>query len=187
MDLRRIKAIEKANKERILKVNPNIPERSGIYFLLRKDEDFKFAYVGQAKNLLQRLAEHLRGYQHIDLSIKKHGLFSADNPTGWNIYYLEYAENELDEQEQRYIKSYANAGYQMRNHESGGKAGKITLENRKANKTYQQGLAQGYLNARKDIKKLFDKHLAFSTKTNPPNKNQEKAFEKFLAFIKIDD
>lgn len=187
MDIRHIKALEKAHKERILKVNPKVPERCGIYFLLREEGDFKFAYIGKAKNLLQRLAEHLRGYQHIDLSIKKHGLYSSENPTGWNVHFLEYEEDQLNEQEQRYIKSYANAGYQLRNHESGGNKGKIALENRKSNKTYQQGLSQGYKNAQKDIKKLFDKHLVFSAKSNPPNKLQEKAIKKFLEFLSTED
>ena len=55
-------AIEKKNKERLLKLNPRLNERSGIYFLTRIDENgFKYAYVGQAKNLLQRLASHLSG------------------------------------------------------------------------------------------------------------------------------
>ena len=42
MDMRQIKAIEKANKEKILKACPNVPERSGIYFLLREENGFRF-------------------------------------------------------------------------------------------------------------------------------------------------
>ena len=80
------KAIEKKNRERILAVNPHVDEKSGIYFLTRTDEDgFRYAYIGQAVNLLSRLAGHLKGYQHIDLSIKSHGLYSTDNIYGWKI------------------------------------------------------------------------------------------------------
>ena len=70
MNYRQLYAIKKANKERILKICPNCPETSGIYFLLREEDGFKFAYIGQSVNLLQRLADHLQGYQYIDLSIK---------------------------------------------------------------------------------------------------------------------
>ena len=35
---RQVYAIEKKNKERLLKVNPKLNDKSGIYFLLREDE-----------------------------------------------------------------------------------------------------------------------------------------------------
>ncbi len=35
------KAIERKNKERLLKVNPNLNDDSGIYFLTRADEGSK--------------------------------------------------------------------------------------------------------------------------------------------------
>ena len=71
-------AILKKNKEQWLQYY-SIKDESGIYILTRYDLDngFKFAYVGQAKKVLTRLAEHLMGYQHIDLSLKKHGIGSA--------------------------------------------------------------------------------------------------------------
>ena len=73
---KQVKAIELKNKKKLLGINPELDERSGIYFLIRKDENgFKYAYIGQAKHILTRLASHLIGYQHIDLSLKKHGLF----------------------------------------------------------------------------------------------------------------
>ena len=43
------------------------------------EEGIKYAYIGQAKHILTRLAQHLTGYQHIDLSIRKHGLYSNRN------------------------------------------------------------------------------------------------------------
>ena len=108
MNYRQLYAIKKANKERILKVCPNCPETSGIYFLLREEDGFKYAYIGQSVNILQRLADHLQGYQYIDLSIKKHGLWSEENQTGWVIHFLVFPKDQLDEQEQYYIKKYAN-------------------------------------------------------------------------------
>ena len=49
-------------------------EDSGIYVFTRQENGFKYAYVGQAKHILTRLAQHLNGYQHIDLSIKNTAL-----------------------------------------------------------------------------------------------------------------
>ena len=70
-NIAKAKVIEKQNRERLLKVNPKLNDRSGIYFLLREDENgFKFGYIGQAKHILQRLCSHLTGFQqHIDLSL----------------------------------------------------------------------------------------------------------------------
>jgi hypothetical protein len=180
---RQIYAIEKANKERILQVCPDCPDRSGIYFLLREENGFRWAYIGQARKLCTRLAQHLNGYQHIDLSLKKHGLWSDENPTGWRVHYLEFPQDQLDEMEQKYIKNYANKGYQLRNHESGGHEGKVALESRNSSRGYYDGLAQGHKNAQKMIAHLFDKHLVVSTKKNPPTVNQQKALDKFMNFI----
>jgi hypothetical protein len=188
MDMRQIKAVEKANKELILKVCPDVPERSGIYFLLREENGFKFGYVGQAKHLLTRLAQHLRGYQHIDLSIRKHGLFSDGNKTGYKIFFLEVPDDKLDEMEQKYIKQYANAGYQMRNKTSGSQGeGKQGISANRQSKGYYDGLEQGKKKCREYVADLFDKHLVVSTKKNPPTKLQEKALQKFVDFITLDE
>ena len=143
MNYNKIYAVKKANEERILKVCPNCPNTSGIYFLLREENGFKYAYIGQALRLRERLGSHLSGYQHIDLSIKRHGLWSEENPTGYKVHFLEFAENLLDEMEQKYIKQYANSGYQLRNHESGGTNGKIALDTRKESRGYYEGLNNG--------------------------------------------
>ena len=179
MNYRQLYAIKKANKERILKVCPNCPERSGIYFLLREEGGFKFAYIGKAKTLLSRLADHLQGYtQHIDRSLKKHGLWSEENPTGWTINFLEFPESELNEKEQYYIQKYANAGYQLRNIESGGNLGKTDIGERKPAKKYFDGVEQGEKNMAKRIKHLFDLHLDYKPKKEPPTVNQQKAMQK---------
>ena len=184
INYRQIKAIEQKNKERILKLCPNVPETSGIYVFIREENGFRYAYIGQAKHLLSRLAQHLSGYQHIDLSIKKHGLFSEANPCGWKLIFKEYTEEELDIAEQEYIRACANKGYQLLNHTSGGQGqGKRGLENQKAPKGYYDGLKQGYKNAQKFVANLFDKHLTYGKKSDKPNKNQEKALAKFKEFL----
>ncbi len=186
MDYRQIKAIEQKNKQRILKLQPDVPETSGIYIFLRSEDGFKYAYVGQAKRLLTRLAGHLSGYQHIDLSIKKHGLASEDNPCGWRLIWFSYPATELDEAEQKYIKEYANAGFQLRNKTSGSQGkGKSGIAENKPSKGYYDGLAQGYKNAQKYVANLFDKHLNYGKKSDRPNKNQDKALAKFEEFLRI--
>lgn len=184
MNYKQIYAIKKANEERILKVCPNCPNTSGIYFLLREENGFKFGYIGQAKHILERLGAHLSGYQHIDLSLKKHGLWSEENPNGYKVHFLEYPESQLDEMEQKYIKQYANAGYQMRNATSGSQGvGKKGLDNARPTRTYYDGLEQGYKNAQKEVAHLFDLHLDYKTKSDNPNKNQQKAYQKFKDFL----
>ena len=187
MDMRQIKDIEKVNKELILKVCPDVPDRSGIYFLLREEDGFKFGYVGQSVKLLTRLAQHLRGYQHIDLSLRKHGLYSKDNPCGYKVYFLEFPVEELDEKEQYYIKKYANAGYQMRNKTSGSQdEGKKGISANRQSKGYYDGLKQGKKKSREYVANLFDKHLVVQTKKQPPTKLQEKALQKFMDFISLE-
>lgn len=188
MDLRQVKAIEAANKKRILKVCADVPDRSGIYFLLREEDGFRYAYIGQAKHLLTRLAQHLSGYQHIDLSIKNHGLYSEENGTGWRVHFLEFPESELDEMERKYIKLYANKGYQLRNKTVGGQGqGKSGMDDNRPAKNYHDGLHQGYLNAQRFVARLFEKHLDYRQKSEKPNKNQEKAAAKFRAFLEVND
>ena len=95
---RQAKAIEAKNKRKWLALNPKLNDESGIYILTRKDENgFRYAYVGQAKHILTRLSQHLSGYQHIDLSLKSHGLYSEDNPYGWNVTSVHCPIDKLDE------------------------------------------------------------------------------------------
>ncbi len=185
-NFRRAKAIEAKNKKRILEVNPHVDEGSGIYFLTRTDDDgIRYAYIGQAKHLLTRLAQHLSGYQHIDLSIKNHGLYAADNITGWKIGFLHYQEDKLDEMEQKYIRQYAQAGYQLRNKTAGGQGeGKKQIDEYRPVKGYHDGLKQGYINASREIAHLFDLHLTVATKKDPPTVHQKNALEKFEAFLR---
>ena len=187
-NFKKIKAIEQANKKKILALNPTLSETSGIYIFTRQENGFRYAYVGQAKHLLSRVGQHLSGYQHIDLSIKRHGLWNAlDNPCGWRVVIRECPENELDEKEQYYIQYCANQGFQLYNHTTGSQGkGKRGLGDQKTPRGYHDGLRQGYLNARKEVAHLFEKHLNYSQKSDKPNKHQEKALEKFKEFLEWD-
>ena len=98
-----------------------------------------------------------------------------------------FKETELDVAEQYYVKEYANKGYQLYNHTSGGQGeGKKGIGEGKSTKGYHDGLKQGYLNAQKFVANLFDKHLTYGKKSEKPNKNQEKALEKFKEFLDYD-
>ena len=182
---RQLKAIESKNKQRILAVCPDVNDESGIYILTRYESGFKYAYVGQAKRLLTRLVQHLSGYQqHIDLSIKKHGLYSDTNPTGWQIEYANCPEEQLDNNERLLISDYANRGYQLRNKTAGGQdGGKFGIADNRPAKGYHDGLQQGYENARKEIKHLFDLYLTAVITANKPTKRHENALQKFYDFI----
>ena len=182
-----VKRMEQEIKQRLLFINPKLNEQSGIYFLTREDEQgIKYAYIGQAKHILSRLAQHMTGYQHIDLSLKKHGLISNSNMCGWNVNFLNFPEELLDEKEQYYIKKYAHAGYQLRNKTAGGQgSGKKQIDDYRPGKTYRQGVEQGMKNASRDVAKLFEKHLNVSAKNNPPTVNQMKAMDKFEKFLEL--
>lgn len=165
-------------------------DESGIYFLLREDENgFKFAYIGQAKSVLQRLCSHMTGYQqHIDLSIRKHKLYSEDNPYGWRVEFLNFPESQLDEKEKYYIKLYADNGYQLRNVSIGGQGENRdsgSIGERKAPKGYLQGIQQGRKNMARDLSHIIDKHLVVSIRSDKQgNKVSERQFEKFKELLK---
>ena len=179
------KVKEKANKKRFLKVNPTLDDKSGIYILTRAEDGIKYAYIGQAKHILTRLAQHLVGYQHIDLSLKKHGLYSDNNPCGWKVNAIHFKESELDEKEQYYIKLYANKGYQLRNKTSGSQGeGKRQIDEFRPQKGYRDGLSQGYKNAVRELRNIIDKHLTVNIRQEKAhNKVSIKAFEKFNQII----
>ena len=110
---KQIFALKNKNKQKIKQLVPDIKDKSGIYILTREENGFRYGYIGQATvSIWTRLAEHLAGYQHIDLSIKNHGWYSEENPTGYKINYFYAPKEQLNDLEQLYIKKYANAGYQ---------------------------------------------------------------------------
>ena len=170
---RQVWAMQQTSRQRITKLCPAINDNSGIYIFTRTDENgIRYAYVGQAKHLLSRCAQHLLGYQHIDLSIKKHGLFSDKNEYGYKLDYINLPESQLDDSEREYIQKYASLGFQLRNATLGGQdSGKEVIDS-KTPKGYHDGLKQGYENARKEIKEFFTKYLMVSVK------NQKDTFKK---------
>jgi hypothetical protein len=186
---KRFWAIQEANKKRWTKWaaenDADLHDAPGIYILARRDENgFKYAYVGQAKKVLSRLAQHLSGYQHIDLSLKAHKLYSAENPSGWDVYCVEYcSEEELNDAERDYIKLMADKGYQLLNKTSGGQnAGKTAISEQKSPKGYYDGKKQGYKDAQKFVAHLFDLYLKAEIK-GKNTLNAQKALQKFYDFI----
>ena len=181
------KAIEQKNKKKLLEINPKLDDRSGIYFLTRVGEDgIKYGYIGQAKHLLTRLAQHMSGYtQHIDKSLKAHGLYSSENPYGWKVDFVHAKESDLDEMEQHYIKHFANAGYQLRNKTSGSQGvGKKQIDEYRPAKGYRDGVQQGKISLARDLKHIIDKHLTVELKPEKQgNKVSMKALEKFNALL----
>ena len=181
MNYRQIYARKAECEKRIKEVCPDITSASGIYFILREENGFKFGYIGKAKHLKERLGQHLIGYQHIDLSIKKHGLWSEENPTGYKIHFLQFPESELDEKERYFIQRYANAGWQMRNVESGGTNGKTDIADRRPSRGYWDGIDQGEKRLARELKHIIDTHLVISLKKQ--TKTAQKALEKFYALL----
>ena len=180
---KKIFAIKSANIKRLKAINNDIDNKSGIYILKRVDEqDFRYAYIGQAKHLDDRLASHLMGYSHIDLSIKKHGFKNENNPYGYEIEIVHCDVDELDDLERFYIKQYANQGYQLRNNTIGGQDNKKKQLGDNIRKGYQQGVKQGQIKAYKAIKVYFDKYIEPHIK-GTPNKIKQRKLIEFLQML----
>lgn len=179
---RQRKAIEQLYKKKWLQLEPQLNENSGIYILTRTDENgIKYAYVGQAKHILSRLAQHLLGYQHIDLSLRKHGLWAENNIYGWDIKEPIYCPEEiLDDTERANILKYAGLGYQLRNKTAGGQGeGKSGIDDNKPAKGYYDGKKQGYKDCQEYIKGLA-KYLTFTAKSGKIAERKEKEFRSFI-------
>lgn len=190
-NIAKAKAIEKQNRERLLKVNPKLDDESGIYFLTRTDEDnISYFYIGQAVHILTRLAQHLVGYQHIDLSIKKRGLYSDDNPYGWKVNFMHYPKDELDKWEQYWILEYAKRGYQCRYNKTGGGQGegKEKINEFRPAKGYRDGIKQGKINLARELSSIAEKHLKIEIREDKRNnKVSQKQFEKFKELMNEDN
>lgn len=183
---KQIYAIRHKNGELLRKQNPYLNDKPGIYFLTRTDENgISFFYIGQSVGVFSRLVSHMSGYQHIDLSLKKRGLYSDDNPYGWKVNFINYPKEKLDEMEQYWILEYTKRGYQCRYNKTSGSQGegKEKINEFRPAKGYRDGLEQGYRKASKEVSHLFDLHLDVKTKSDKPNKTQEKALQKFNDFL----
>lgn len=185
---KQIYAIKAEREGRIKKICPNIPYSSGIYVFYRTDEaQIRRAYCGQAINLCERCASHLGEYDHIALSLKKHGFYSGENPHGWKLAFKTCPKSELDEREVATIKSFADDGFQMYNVTAGSQSiGKLVTGQYKQPKSYSQGVQQGRKNLAKELSNIADKHLVISLKPEKfGNKVSERQFEKFKELLKM--
>lgn len=188
--LRQAKAIESENRKKLLKINSKLNDRSGIYFLTRVDENgINYFYVGQAVRICQRMCGHLVGYQHIDLSLKKRGFYSVDNPYGWKLNFINYPIAELDKWEQYWILEYTKKGYQCRyNKTAGGQGeGKEKINEFKPSKGYRDGIQQGKKNLARELSNIAEKHLKIELREDKiNNKVSQKQYEKFMSLISED-
>ena len=173
-------------RKQLYKACPTLNANSGIYFYIRKDLDGKYIYIGKAFNILERSISHMIGYsQRIDISLKKRGFVSKENPTGWELNFLNFPKDELDKWERYYIEQYQKAGYTLYNVESGGTEGKTIIGERKPPKTYRDGLEQGRKNLAKELKHIIDTHLEISLKKE--TKISQKALVKFWELLNYEN
>lgn len=190
VNYKKVYAMKQERENRIKKICPNIPYLSGIYVFYRTDEaGIRRAYCGQAVNLCERCASHLAEYDHIALSLKKHGFYSKDSPYGWKLTFETCSKSELDEREVATIKSLADDGYQMYNVTAGSQSkGKIVSGDYKPPKTYRQGMEQGRKNLARELSHIIDKHLIVEIRPEKAeNKVSQKAFEKFKGLLENGD
>jgi hypothetical protein len=186
-NFRRIKALENEYRKKLLLANPRLTDASGIYFLTRQDEnDISYFYIGQAKKILQRMIGHMMNYQHIDVSLRKRGFYSKDNPYGWKLDFIYYPIEQLDEMEQYWILEYTKKGYQCRyNKTAGGQGqGKVQINEFKASKGYYDGIKQGKRILARELSHIIEKHLEIGFKDGKEhNKISIGAREKFFTLI----
>lgn len=189
VNYKQLYAIKSKNKERILKVCPGMEHKSGIYFYTRTDENgISYFYIGQSVDCLERSISHLIGYQHIDLSIKKRGFYSENNPYGWKLNVMYYPKDKLDEMEQYWILEYTKRGYQCRyNKTAGGQGeGKEKINEFKPSKGYRDGIQQGKKVLARELSSIAEKHLTIRLKPEKEhNKVSQKQYEKFMDLLKV--
>lgn len=183
---KKIYAMKAERENRIKKLCPDIPYSSGIYVFYRTDEArIRRAYCGQAVNLCERCASHLAEYDHIALSLKKHGFYNKKNTHGWKLWFETCDENILDEKEVERIKQLADAGFQMYNVTAGSQgAGKKVTGDYKPPKTYREGIQVGKKTLARELSSIISKHLTVKLKPEKQgNKVSEKQLEKFNSLL----
>lgn len=175
-------------KKIIKRICPEITTKSGIYLFYRiNEENEQCFYVGQAKNLLNRTAQHLMGRkQHLDKSIYVHKLYNAENPHGWKLKVLKICQPyEMDELEQKYIQYFLSKSQKCYNVAGGGQLDKAQDVGQRFEvklKNYRSGKLYGYNKALEQVKVFFDKYLDFVIK-GKPNKIKEKKFAEFTELL----
>ena len=190
INYKQVFARKRDNEARILKLCPSVKPTSGIYWFYRVDEnDIKYGYIGKCeKNILARMSDHLSGFQRIDLSIKKWGLYDQiKNPHGYKCGVICYCPPEkCDELEAHWIKEWANKGVQLRNIQSGGSLGRSNISENRPSKGYYDGLTQGEKKTKEQVKTYFDKYLDFVIKP-PTGKVKERKFNEFKEWLDVKD
>lgn len=88
------------------------------------------------------------------MSIKKHGLYSFENQTGYKINIMPCEIEQLDEMEQKHILVMADAGYQLRNKTTGSQG-----EGKKSISDYGRG---GYLKGKHDGQQKATKEIGIA-------------------------
>ena len=168
-----------------------MPRSSGIYLFYRVNEEGQnCVYVGQAKDLLYRTAQHLgvgAKKTHIDKSLFKHKLYSDKNPHGWKVCVLKVCPTkDLDSIEQQYIDYYKNRDdVKMYNVTGGGqidKKGDIGERLQTKLKSYKNGKGLGYEKAIEEVRVFFEKYLDYSIK-GKPNKIKQRKLAEFGKLI----
>lgn len=184
---KQIYAIKRKNEERLLKVNPHLDNSSGIYFLTRTENGISYFYIGQAVKILDRMCSHLTGYQHIDISLKKRGFACEGDETAWNLNFIKYPKEKLDEMEQYWIAEYMRKGWQARYNKTSGSqgTGKEKINEFKPAKGYRDGIVQGKINLARELRHIIDTHLTVTIRK--PSKISEKAFDKFNALLDVEN
>lgn len=184
VNYKQLYAIKNNNRKRILEVCPDMKSQSGIYFYTRTDADgISYFYIGQSVDCLDRNISHLSGFQHIDISIKKRGFYSEDNPYGWKLNVIYYPKDELDKWEQYWILKYTKAGYQCRyNKTAGGQGqGKEKINEFKPSKGYRDGIKQGKINLARELSYIAEKYLKIEIREEFKGKKiPQQQYEKFM-------
>lgn len=186
MNYKQLYAIKRDLEKKVQAHNSKITHDSGIYAFERT---VNYVYVGQSKDLLNRTVSHLQGYeQHIDISLKKHGLYSEVNPDGWRIKILDKCDfDDLDGAERRWIEWYnSNPLYNVLNITDGGQGkGKADIGQRKAVKGYQDGKKAGRDKILKEInERLVNGDIRLVI--DKPNKTKEKHLAKLYEILGVD-
>lgn len=192
MDLQERFAKIKSYEKIVTEINPNIKHQSGIYAFFRFNEKNELCfYVGQAKDMLQRVASHfLDRKTHFDKSLYVHKFGKKLNKEQkWWVKVVVYCpEDYLDNLEKKAINCYLNLGYVSYNITGGGqteKAKDVGERNLTKLKNYARGKDLGYEKARMEVADLFDKYLTFSMKKD--GKLNQRAFDKFKKFLEGKD
>ena len=191
MELKQRFAILNDKKKLIKTLYPEVTNECGIYCFYRTNEDSVVCcYIGQAKNLLNRIAQHLMGRkQHIDKSLYVHKLYAFDNKNGWKLTILQKCDiDELDYLEQHYIKFYSDIdNVKVYNVTGGGQFDKksdIGERQQTKLKSYKNGKNLGYDKARDYVKVMFDKYLDFAVK-GKTNKTKERKLSEFKEWLEV--